>query len=267
MDIGSLRAALLDGGEPGRGEPAKEAHLGQKILLADDSNVAQRMGKEILSGEGFEVTAVSNGQAALKKLKEYTPDLILADIFMPGATGYELCQFVKSEPLLARIPVLLLVGAMEPYDPEEGRRVRADGVITKPLQSSNLLSLVKQVLETPPRTERPKSASPRTPAKVISIPVNKPAAVEPAPFGEATAAMWPPEPSPASFEKAAVPESDLAAPEPAFFPEMAEAAITPAPEPGWPRRWKWTSTLRPCWMICWVLARTNRNRCEQRRRK
>jgi len=201
--------------------------LGQKILLADDSNVAQRMGKEILTGEGFEVTAVSNGQAALKKLKEYTPDLILADIFMPGASGYELCQFVKSQPLLARIPVLLLVGAMEPYDPEEGRRVRADGVITKPLQSSNLLDLVKQVL-VPSKPARPKFAPPPSPAKVVSIPVTEPAPVESAPFAEATAAAVAPAPD-------LLPEAALGTPQEMTGQTRAlleDLLDTGAPEPG-----------------------------------
>src|ERR1035437_4249313 len=114
-----------------------------KIVLADDSNVAQRMGKEILSAEGFEVLTVSNGQAALKKLPEFLPDLIIADIFMPGTGGYDLCQFVKSDKNQRHVPVILLVGAMEPYDPDEGRRVKADGVVTKPLQSSSLVKIVK----------------------------------------------------------------------------------------------------------------------------
>ena len=94
----------------------------EKILLADDSNVAQRMGKEILAAEGFEVVTVSNGQAALKKLKEFVPALILADVFMPGKSGYEVCEFVKSEASLRHVLVVLLVGAMEPYDPDEGQQ-------------------------------------------------------------------------------------------------------------------------------------------------
>jgi CheY-like chemotaxis protein len=126
-----------------------------KILLADDSNVAQRMGKEILSAEGFEVLTVSNGQAALKKLTEFLPDLIIADVFMPGTGGYDLCQFVKSDKSARHVPVILLVGAMEPYDPDEGRRVKADGVVTKPLLSSNLVSIVKNLLASAPPAAPP----------------------------------------------------------------------------------------------------------------
>ena len=136
-----------------------------RILLADDSNVAQRMGKEILAPEGFEVVTVSNGQAALKMLQQFVPDLVLADIFMPGRNGYEVCQFIKSEVQLSHIPVVLLVGTLEPYDRQQGSRVKADGLITKPLQSSTLLKIVKNLLP-PAKSPSPAAA----PAHVAAVP-------------------------------------------------------------------------------------------------
>ena len=117
-----------------------------KILLADDSTHAQRMGAKILTAEGHEVTTVSNGQAAIHSLEEAVPELIIADIFMPGRNGYEVSRFVKTSDKLKNIPVLLIIGAMEPYDPEEGKRAGADGLITKPLESSNLVATVKDLL-------------------------------------------------------------------------------------------------------------------------
>ena len=117
-----------------------------KILLADDSGTAQRMGSQILSAEGHEVATVSNGQAAIKMLDEFSPDLIVADVFMPGRSGYELCEFVKSDPKSAWIPVLLIVAPMEPYDATEGQRVKADGLVTKPLDKSNLVETVQALL-------------------------------------------------------------------------------------------------------------------------
>ena len=117
-----------------------------KILLADDSAIAQRMGKEILSAEGFEVSTVSDGQAAANILKQFEPDLILADVFMPGRNGYELCQLVKSDPELKHTPVVLIIGKMEPYDEAEGRKAHADAVITKPLESSSLIATVQRLL-------------------------------------------------------------------------------------------------------------------------
>jgi CheY-like chemotaxis protein len=117
-----------------------------KILLADDSTHAQRMGVKILTAEGHEVSTVSNGQAAIHSLEQALPELVIADVFMPGRNGYEVCHFVKTDEKLKSIPVLLIIGAMEPYDPEEGRRAGADGLITKPLESSSLVSTVNDLL-------------------------------------------------------------------------------------------------------------------------
>jgi CheY-like chemotaxis protein len=127
------------------------------------------MGTKILSAEGHEVTTVSNGQAALKSLKDSVPDLIVADVFMPGKTGYEVCQFIKSDPKLSGIPVVLIVAPMEPYDSTEGHRVKADSLVTKPLESSNLVTIVEQLL-----AAAKKSAPPPAPP---SQPAPAPAAV------------------------------------------------------------------------------------------
>ncbi|MSO20859.1 MAG: response regulator [Acidobacteria bacterium] len=118
-----------------------------KILLADDSTHAQRMGVKILSAEGFEVVTVSNGKAAIDSFQKSTPDLVIADVFMPGRNGYEVCQHVKTTEELKHIPVLLIIGAMEPYDPDEGKKAGADGVITKPLESSALVTTVKGLID------------------------------------------------------------------------------------------------------------------------
>ncbi len=115
-----------------------------KILLADDSMTAQNMGKKILTDAGYDVVAVSNGAAAVKKIAEITPHLCILDIYMPGYTGLEVCEKVKSSSVTARMPVLLTVGKMEPYKPEEGARVRADGVIVKPFEASELLRAVQR---------------------------------------------------------------------------------------------------------------------------
>ncbi len=130
------------------------------ILLADDSGTAQRMGVQILSAEGHEVKTVSNGQAAIKMLSQFSPDLIVADVFMPGKTGYEVCEFVKSNAESSWIPVLLIVAPMEPYDATEGQRVKADGLVTKPLDKSNLIETVQSLLAS---TEKPAAQQPEPP--------------------------------------------------------------------------------------------------------
>jgi CheY-like chemotaxis protein len=116
------------------------------ILLADDSMTAQNMAKKILSEAGYEVTTVSNGAAALKKIAERTPDLVILDIYMPGYTGLEVCERVKRAAATSSMPVLLSVGKLEPYREQDATAVQADGVIIKPFEASELVTIVTNVI-------------------------------------------------------------------------------------------------------------------------
>ena len=108
---------------------------------------AQNMGKKILSEAGYDVVAVSNGAAAVKKIAEQKPDIIILDVYMPGYSGLEVCEKVRGSLETVKIPVLLTVGKMEPYKPEDANRVKADGVIIKPFEASDLLAIVKKFEE------------------------------------------------------------------------------------------------------------------------
>lgn len=110
-----------------------------RILLADDSPHAQRMGERILRDEGHEVITVSDGMVAMLRLKDLQPDLVIADISMPEVSGYELCDYVKSN---GGSPVFLTAGAVEPVDEAEVTRVRADGVLKKPFEATVLLQAI-----------------------------------------------------------------------------------------------------------------------------
>jgi CheY-like chemotaxis protein len=118
-----------------------------RILFADDSMTAQNMGKKILAEAGYDVVAVSNGAAAVKKIAEQKPDIIILDVYMPGYSGLEVCEKVRASLDTAKTPVLLTVGKMEPYKPEDANRVKADGVIIKPFEASDLLAIVKKFEE------------------------------------------------------------------------------------------------------------------------
>jgi len=119
--------------------------LARKILLADDSVTAQNMGRRILTEAGYEVITVNNGSAALKKIAEAKPDLIVLDVYMPGYGGLEVCQRIREAPETARIPVLLTVGKLEPFKADEARRVRADAYIVKPFEASELLTALTKL--------------------------------------------------------------------------------------------------------------------------
>jgi CheY-like chemotaxis protein len=119
--------------------------LARRILLADDSVTAQNMGRRILTDAGYEVVTVNNGSAALKKIAENKPDLIVLDVYMPGYGGLEVCQRVKENPETKQIPVLLTVGKLEPFKAEEARRVGADSFIIKPFEATELLTVLTRL--------------------------------------------------------------------------------------------------------------------------
>src|SRR5437660_938406 len=108
---------------------------GRKLLLADDSLAVQKVIDLTFTDEGMQVTTVSDGRLALEQLEQVAPDVVLADVFMPGVGGYELCEFIKQSERFRKVPVMLLVGSFEPFDEAEARRAGADDVVTKPFQS------------------------------------------------------------------------------------------------------------------------------------
>lgn len=124
---------------------------GRKLLLADDSATIQKVIDLTFADEGVRVVAVGNGQEAIEQLLDFAPDIVLADVHMPGANGYEICEYVKTNEKLKHIPVMLLVGSFEPFDEAEARRVGADDILTKPFQSiRRLIDRVGALVSSPP---------------------------------------------------------------------------------------------------------------------
>ena len=113
-----------------------------KIFVADDSVTIQRIVSLAFSAEDALIDAATDGEAALDAIRALRPDIVLADVCMPGRNGYELCAAVKQDPNLAGTPVVLLVGAFEPYDEAEAARVRSDGRLTKPFDTEELIQTV-----------------------------------------------------------------------------------------------------------------------------
>ncbi|MCA1733838.1 MAG: response regulator, partial [Acidobacteria bacterium] len=118
--------------------------MAKKILLADDSITIQKVVELTFSDGDFEVVAVNNGARAIQQLQESRPDIILSDIIMPEKNGYEVCEFVKSHPDYKTIPVILLTGTFEPFDPDRAERAGCDAVVTKPFESQSLIHKVEE---------------------------------------------------------------------------------------------------------------------------
>lgn len=119
--------------------------MGLKILLAEANVAAQNAGRKILASGGHDVVAVSNGLAAMKKISEAHPDIVLLDVYMAGVTGVEVCKKVRATADLAHTPVLLTVGKMDPFGAGEAIKSKADGLITKPFDVANLITVVEKL--------------------------------------------------------------------------------------------------------------------------
>ncbi|MFZ0924283.1 MAG: response regulator [Candidatus Acidiferrales bacterium] len=152
------------------------------ILVADDNSNIQKMVSLVFKEKGIRVVAVGNGEAACRKVPEVHPDVVLADVFMPVRNGYEVCEFVKQDPEFANTPVILLVGAFDPLDEKEARRVGANGVLKKPfVPPEPLIAMVSALLgkleppveEAPPAAEVAAPPPPPNPAAVYAPPVRE----------------------------------------------------------------------------------------------
>ena len=164
-----------------------------KILIADDNTNIQKMVALAFEERGIDVVSVGNGETAVRKLPDVNPDLVLADVFMPVRNGYEVCEFVKKDTRFAQVPVILLVGAFDPLDEKEARRVGADGVLKKPFVPPDpLIAMVMSALERNPRVAAELAKAKEVIPEPEPLPqvLENPAQKEPAPlpdFPEPTA--------------------------------------------------------------------------------
>lgn len=199
--------------------------MARKVLVADDSLKIQRELTQLLEAEGVEVVTVSNGEHAVRQLPKAKPDLVLADLFMPVRTGYEVCEYIKTNEEYSHIPVLLLASKMEPYDQAEAQRMQADGKVEKPFADTGaVVAMIQSHLQ--------KVAAPESAAPIEEFAAAVPAESEPAPTAAAEAPAsgveLEPEPEPFATRPEPVRFEDQSAP--LGFSDMEEPAeATPAP--------------------------------------
>src|SRR5258708_26593524 len=143
--------------------------MAKRILLADDSITIQKVVELAFSDGDYEVTAVNNGTKAVQKLSEMRPDIILSDIIMPEKNGYEVCEYVKSHPEFRSIPVILLTGTFEPFDPDRADKAGCDAVVTKPFESQSLIHNVEELIEAA-RSHAPTATTPSVTAPTPAPP-------------------------------------------------------------------------------------------------
>lgn len=198
--------------------------MARTVLVADDSPTHQRRATGILTGEGLEVVTVSNGVAAIKKLAAVKPSLILADVSMPGRDGYEVCEYVKSSPDLAHVPVLLIFSDQEPFDEGRAQRVRADGRIKKPFEQDDLVATVTRYLLPEKAAPPPPPPSPPAEPSIVTEPVDLEADLSTSTSSPEFSAL----PEGMSFGGTSLDEIAPPAEPPAPFPEPPALTLEPA---------------------------------------
>jgi CheY-like chemotaxis protein len=135
------------------------------ILVADDSPTIRRLVTHIFADGNFQIVEVNNGDAAIKSFEEVRPSVVLADIYMPGRNGYQVCTYIRNHPQLGQTPVVLLVGAFDAFDDNAAKQAGATASITKPFEPGALIELVTSVMPTDvPETE------PQYPPELVPVP-------------------------------------------------------------------------------------------------
>ncbi len=151
----------------------------KKLLLADDSVTIQRVIGIIFATEDYQLLVTDNGDDAYEKAEQELPDLVIADVSMPGKDGFELCQALKSNPRLAETSVMLLPGTFDHFDEERAQAVGADGWLSKPFESQALLDKVEQLLAAEPvRLDAAEESLVDQPAEEMAEPLQEKAPVE-----------------------------------------------------------------------------------------
>lgn len=150
------------------GKGVKTSVSKPKLLLADDSATIQKVVNLTFEDEGVEVIGVGDGDAAIERFFDDRPDIVLADVNMPGANGYEVCEKIRSVDGFRDVPVILLVGSFEPFNEAEAIRVGATDVLKKPFQS--IRQLVTRVTELLPKAEEIAAEPENHNALVLEVP-------------------------------------------------------------------------------------------------
>jgi len=159
----------------------------QTILLADDSSTIQRLVTNTFAGTRFDIVTVSNGDAAIRKFEDISPAAVLADIYMPGKNGFEVCSHIRAHSSRSHTPVILLVGAFDAFDESNARDAGASAHIKKPFEPQALIEMVNAVFTPRENVEQPaaEAAPVRSMEHAAPAFIQQPASPDVAPGGSA----------------------------------------------------------------------------------
>ena len=115
-----------------------DSNMGSLVLIVDDEYIGRETLQSVLEGEGYQLEMAENGFQAIEKAKELLPDVILLDVMMPGMTGFEVCQRIRSDPQIAEIPIIILTALDDRESLLNALKAGADDFISKPFDRYEL---------------------------------------------------------------------------------------------------------------------------------
>ena len=118
-----------------------------RILVADESITIQKIVAMAFENEDAEVEGIGDGQKAFDRIPDFKPDIVLADVDMPGLNGFQLCKKIKGASDLKNIKVILLASDFECFDEDLFKKCRAENHISKPFKSVDIVEMVTRVIE------------------------------------------------------------------------------------------------------------------------
>ena len=125
----------------------------KKILVVDDEPDVTDLVAYNLKSRGFHVETLNDATVSLTKARNFLPDLVILDVMMPHINGLQICRILRSDPKLARVPVIFLTAKSEPQDRIEGLETGADDYLSKPFSTKELILRVENIfrrLSAPP---------------------------------------------------------------------------------------------------------------------
>lgn len=120
---------------------------GQHILVVDDDRDTLVLVRMVLEGQGYRVTQAESGAEAVELARVNVPDLIILDVMMPRADGYDVARWLRDEPATAHVPILMFSAKGRLEDKAEGYEAGVDDYLTKPVHPARMLARVKATLE------------------------------------------------------------------------------------------------------------------------
>jgi DNA-binding response OmpR family regulator len=122
--------------------------MSEKIMIVDDDSNTLRLLQHIIQSNGYQTIAVSSGTEALARIHAERPDLMILDVMMPDVSGLEVCQQIRADPKIGRLPIIMLSARTQVADKISGLQAGADEYVTKPITAPELLARIQALLQT-----------------------------------------------------------------------------------------------------------------------